>query len=297
MENKPLSTTIRPPHVAGSFYPANKENLLASVQQAFLDPGGPGHLPTLGMKSKGIFAAVVPHAGYQYSASVAAWAYAEMAAESPQAIVLLGVNHHGYGSRLALAPEKGWQTPLGISPIQHELSAHFQKFCSLSNSDAAAHQFEHSLEVQLPFIQYIYGELPILPILFGRLNAMDLFQAGRALAELSAFANVIFLASSDFSHYLPQAEANRLDRLALAEISAINPQGLLKVVNDNNITMCGVAPVAAMLFAAVEHGVQQASCLHYHTSGDVTGDKSSVVGYGAAVLYKHLEDINYNERK
>lgn len=297
MGDKSLSRNIRPPQVAGSFYPADKTKLLASLQGAFLNSNGPGYLPHSEMKPKSVFGAVVPHAGYQYSASVAAWSFAEMAAESPQAIVLLGVNHHSNGSQLALAPEKGWQTPLGVSPISHELGAQFQRDCTFASYDAAAHQFEHSLEVQLPFIQYLYGELPILPILFGRLRAMELYQVGQALAALSKTANVIFLASSDFSHYLSQAEANRLDKLALAEICAINPQGLLKVVNDNNITMCGIAPVAAMLFAAIEDGVDQANCLHYHTSGDVTGDKSSVVGYGAAVLYKNMEDINYDERK
>lgn len=285
MDSQPSLSTIRRPIVAGSFYPADKNQLLDNLKQAFLGSQGPGYLPTSRQASRGIFGAVVPHAGYHYSASAAAWAFAEMATDSPAAIILLGVNHRGIGSRLALSPEKGWQTPLGISPVSHELSARFQSLFPAARYDADSHYLEHSLEVELPFIQYIFGNVPILPLLFSRLSESELYEIGIALATLSKEANIILLSSSDFSHYISDREARRLDKIALQEIAAVNPSGLLSVVNANNISMCGVAPVIAMLYAAVEKGLNTAKILHYHTSGEVTGDTGSVVGYGTAVIY------------
>jgi hypothetical protein len=228
---------------------------------------------------------VVPHAGYAYSASGAAWAYAAMAADGrPGAAVMLGVNHRGVGAPLALSPARGWATPLGVMPVAHALSAQLQRLDEDLTLDEHAHRHEHSIEVQLPFLQILFGELPIIPISLGHASPVQLARLGHALAFLAAQHDIVCVASTDFSHYLPAREAIILDRLALQMIASIDPTGLLETVRAHHITMCGVLPVTAMLMAAQEQGIHAGQILHYHTSGDVTGEREAVVGYGTAVL-------------
>ena len=228
----------------------------------------------------------MPHAGYPYSAQCAAWAFAEVADDGrPEAAVLLGVNHRGLGAPLALSPATGWATPLGIMPVDQALGTRLRALDPAVVADARAHAQEHSLEVQVPFLQWLFQELPILPLAIGWASAQEVFRLGHALAELAREHDLLLIASTDFSHYIPQAEAEQLDKQALERIAAVDAEGLLRVVRDQGITMCGVLPVAAVLVAASLSGVQEGRILHYHTSGDVTGDRREVVGYGAVALY------------
>ena len=286
-ESQDRNTDTRPPAVAGTFYPAEAQALRHALREAFLSPFGPGFLPTVSRQPARVFGAVVPHAGYLYSAPAAAWSFAEIAAQGvPEAMILLGINHRGYGAPLALAPQQGWRTPLGVVPCSRELSEALRDACPALVYDATSHQYEHSLEVQLPFIQFLFGEMSIVPVAIGHTGVAELRQLGDALAMLSRERRVLVLASSDFSHYVSQNTAMEHDNLALDQIVAVDPEGLLRVVQHEQISMCGVFPVTAMLFAAKALALRRATCLHYHTSGDILGEYREVVGYGAAVIYR-----------
>lgn len=276
---------IRQPVVAGRFYPQQPEELRAAIAQAFLSPFGPGIFPQVSTGPRRLTGLVVPHAGYPFSAPCAAWAYAAAAQDGrPRAAVLLGVNHRGAGAPIALSPAAGWQTPLGVMPVDAALATALTAREPTVKADARAHALEHSLEVQLPFLQVLFGALPILPISIGMVTGAQMLRLGQALAEVAKQQDLLLIASTDFSHYLSQTEAERCDRLALDCIASADAEGLLRVVREQGITMCGVFPVAALLAAAAGLGIYAARILHYHTSGDVTGDRQEVVGYGAAAL-------------
>ena len=196
------------------------------------------------------------------------------------------MNHRGVGQPLALSPANGWETPLGVMPVATAVGQRLLALAPAVALDAAAHAYEHSLEVQIPFLQALFGELPILPIAMGHVPVDDVLQLGHALALLCAEYDVLIVASSDLSHYLPLREAEVLDHLALQAIGAVDAGGLLEVVTRRQISMCGVLPVTAMLAAAHALGVSEGKVLHYHTSGTITGDNQEVVGYGAAALYR-----------
>jgi hypothetical protein len=280
-----LEGGIRPPAVAGQFYPGHPDALRAAIEEAFLSPLGPGTLPVVGDGPRRMVGIVAPHAGYPYSAQGAAWGFAAAARDGrPNAAVILGVNHRGAGAPLALSPAVGWQTPLGVAPVATELGQALRDLVPALALDARPHAQEHSLEVQVPFLQYLFGELPILPIAIGTASWNMITDLGCALAQLARAQQLLIVASSDFSHYVSQPEAERLDKMALEAIAAVDAVKLLDVVRLYEITMCGVLPVSVLLTAAKVFGDVSANILHYHTSGDVTGDRWRVVGYGSAAI-------------
>jgi MEMO1 family protein len=282
----PASADIRRPAVAGRFYAGERESLRAEVEDCFVSPLGPGALPAVGSGPRRVLGIVAPHAGYLYSGAAAAWAYAEAARDGrPEVVVILGLDHRGLGAPLALSPAAAWQTPLGELPVDAGLADALMRLDPEVALDARAHVLEHSIEVQLPFLQVVYGHVPILPIGIGAVRVESVLRLGAALAEATRGRDVLMVASSDFSHYISQAEATRLDARAMERIVALDPEGLVSTVREYGISMCGVLPVAAMLAAAVKQGALEGRRLHYHTSGDVTGDEEAVVGYGALVVY------------
>ena len=286
MDNERTPAMIRPPAVAGTFYPREPEALRAALDDAFCSPLGPGSASPVA-PAREVFGLICPHAGYIYSAQAAAWAFAQLAdTETPQAVVLLGVNHRGIGAPLALSGADGWATPLGIAPIARDMTARLRELDSALLIDERAHRQEHSLEVQLPFLQARFGDISIIPIVLAAPEQQEVLRLGTALSVLAREVRLLFVASTDFSHYIPQREAEARDQRALAEIARVDARGLLAVVQRQGITMCGVLPVATLLEAARGAGITTATVLHYHTSGDVTGDHQQVVGYGAAVLYR-----------
>ncbi len=288
METGHDAQEIRQPAVAGYFYPRQPGELRAELECAFLSPLGPGAVPRVPEQgARRVFGIVVPHAGYPYSAQCAAWAYAEMARDGrPDAVVILGLTHRGLGAPLALSPAAGWQTPLGILPVDAALGARLRAVDNAVTPDARAHALEHSVEVQLPLLQFLFGEVPIVPISIGMATTHAVLRLGEALAALAREHDLLIIASTDFSHYVPHDVAERLDQLALAAITAVDPERLITEVREHAISMCGVLPVTAMLAAARASGVREGTLLHHHTSGDVAGDRQAVVGYGAVALYR-----------
>jgi AmmeMemoRadiSam system protein B len=268
---------IRRPAVAGSFYPADPDSLRSAV-----DSLAEGRTPPGSLRPRAI---LVPHAGYVYSGRIAARTYLGVAL--PGRLIVLGPNHTGRGEPIALQAAGAWSTPFGEAAIDAPLAAAILKRLPEARDDAAAHRLEHSIEVQIPFLQRWARGFRFVPICVGTHRLEALQALGRALADAVSEAGepILLVLSSDLSHYLPADEAERLDTLALERILAIDPEGLLRTVEENGITMCGMAPVVAGLEAARRLGAASSALLARGHSGETTGDMLSVVGYaGVAVL-------------
>jgi len=280
---------IRRPTQAGSFYAGDAEALKRQVESCFLHEFGPGKIPTVDVKGpRKIIGLVCPHAGYVYSGPVAANAYSELALDGkPDTVVILGPNHTGYGSALALMDEGVWRTPLGDVEVDTLVARELLRETGLVDVDELAHRFEHSIEVQLPFLQYLYGnEFKFVPVCFRLQNLASAEEVGNALAEVLAERNAVIIASSDFTHYEPQANAARKDGAALKAVEAMDAKQFLSIIESQNVTACGYGPIATLITAAEGLLAKEAKLLRYETSGDITGDKSSVVGYAAVTFRK-----------
>ena len=281
--------TIRRPNVAGQFYEADAEALRAQIKNCFLHPIGPKKLPevNLHIQPRNIVGMICPHAGYMYSGPVAASAYFELAVDGkPDTVVLLGPNHTGYGSALSLMSEGIWQTPLGNVEIDSKMANDIIHETNIIDVDELAHRYEHSLEVQLPFLQFLYGNtFKIVPICFLMQDYDSAVEVGRALEEALDATNTVVIASSDMTHYEPAKTAAAKDNAALKAITDLDAKRFYETVEKQNITACGYAPITALITYA--NGVcAKAQLLNYHNSGDITGDHSSVVGYAAVSFRK-----------
>lgn len=274
------SPKIRRPSVAGQFYPASREGLIQQIQ-GLLD-GRQGERPV-----SDCLACMLPHAGYVYSGSVAAQTVSQIKIKDK--IILLGPNHTGYGAQFSIVKEGAWQTPLGDVPIESGLAKEILKGCSYLEEDNLAHAHEHSLEVELPFLQYFNEKIAIVPIAFFPAEAQILQEIGRdiaaAIRKLNLQNSTLLVASSDMTHYEPKDQAWKKDEEAIQAILALDEERLLGVVSDLGISMCGYIAVAVMLVAAKELGAKKAELVKYMTSADVTQDTSSVVGYAGVIVY------------
>jgi MEMO1 family protein len=230
---------------------------------------------------------ICPHAGYTYSGPVAAHAFYELAQDGkPDTVVLLGPNHTGYGSALSLMREGKWRTPLGDVEVDTKLADDILRETSIVDIDETAHRYEHSLEVQLPFLQFLYGDaFKIVPICFLMQDYESAVEVGRALTEALDATNTVVIASSDMTHYEPAKAAEAKDQAALKAITALDAKGFYDTVEKLNITACGYAPITSLITYA-EGVCAKANLLSYHNSGDVSGDHSSVVGYAAVSFRK-----------
>ncbi|HEY3309381.1 MAG TPA: AmmeMemoRadiSam system protein B [Desulfuromonadaceae bacterium] len=266
----------RQPAVAGQFYTDNPSRLEKELASLII-PAPKGQT-----KAKGI---VSPHAGYIYSGAVAGQVFA--AIEIPPTVLIIGPNHHEAGVPAALYPDGEWITPLGSVAINSKLNMLILKHVPLIKSDSLAHQSEHSLEVQVPFIHHLRPDVTIsaLCVGYGDFAAVKQIGEGLAAALQDYGGEVLIVASSDMTHYESAESAQRKDELALARVLALDPEGLLQICRTERITMCGVVPTAIMLVTARELGANQASLISYATSGDVTGDNSQVVGYAGLMVW------------
>lgn len=268
---------IRLPAVAGRFYPGDVAELTRQVEKlACALVSGEKR------KARGC---LVPHAGYQYSGHVAGAVYASL--ELPKRFIILGPRHYSEGEPLAILSEGTWQTPLGEVKIDSELAAELKGACPLLREDSVAHRSEHSLEVQLPFLQRLVGEFRFVPIAVGTDRFPPLEQLGRAVAEVvkAQAEAVLVVASSDMNHYEGDAITRVKDRKALDKVLALDPRGLYDTIRREGITMCGFGPAVSMLTAARQLGATRAELVRYATSGDVTGDRDEVVGYAGIVVH------------
>ncbi len=264
---------IRYPAVAGSFYPSDPVELRRTILSLL------SKVPEA--EEKEVVGAIVPHAGYVYSGWVAAYAYRtlEKTTHPHERVVVVGPNHTGYGAPVSVFPRGEWVTPLGPVAVDEEIAKQIVERSS-AEFDTDAHIFEHSVEVQLPFLQTIYPSFSFVPIVM----LDQSYDAAKELAEALP-PDVVLIASSDFSHYVPADVAKRLDMLVIEKIRALDAQGIERVVREHRISVCGYGPIMTLVEWAKAQNAR-AEVLKYATSGDVTGDYSNVVAYAAIVFVR-----------
>lgn len=267
---------IRLPAVAGQFYPAGKDQLAALLAALMPDIAEADRQDCL--------AVIAPHAGYIYSGAVAGETFAGV--NIPEDVIILGPNHHGHGAPLALMTEGQWDMPLGPVAMNPELAALILKHAETVVADGAAHRLEHSLEVQVPFLQTRQPQLRIAPIVVSSLPYETCRATGVAIAgAIREFARpVLIVASTDMTHYESRQAATAKDHLALARIIDLDPAGLYETVIGRRISMCGIMPTTIALVAAIELGASQAELVRYSDSGETSGDTGQVVGYAGLVV-------------
>lgn len=278
---------MRQPAVAGQFYEGAREGLLKQIEWCYRHPVGPGKVPEVGKGPRRLVGLVSPHAGYMYSGPVAAHGFVEVAAEgSPESFVILGPNHHGLGSGVSLRSSGKWRTPLGEVTVDGSLAREILKHSDLIDDEEEAHLHEHSIEVQLPFLQHLFGEFRFVPICMMMQDWRTALEVGRAVGEACSGKDVLVIASTDFTHYESHERAVSRDRRAIEKILKLDGRGLVEVVEEEGISMCGYGPVAAMLEAARRMGATSARLLKYATSGDTSGFKGEVVGYASIGVFR-----------
>jgi AmmeMemoRadiSam system protein B len=279
---------VRYPSQAGTFYHASASDLEDQIQGCFLHRLGPGRTPQEGVRRpRSIVAALAPHAGYMYSGPTAAHLYLELAEEEkPETVIILGPNHTGLGSAVSTEAEGAWRTPLGDVQIDSDSAKRVVAASQIIDVDDSAHRYEHSIEVQLPFLQFIYGEFKFVPICMMMQDLETSREIGQAIAEAASGRSCLVIASSDLTHHESQASANRKDRMVIDAALAMDEGKLQAVVERNRISMCGYGPVSTAIVAARLMGAGTARLLSYKTSGDITGDTSYVVGYASMVFSK-----------
>jgi AmmeMemoRadiSam system protein B len=274
------------PVVAGRFYEGKEDLLRKRIENCFLGKLGPGRLPEGDPgTNRNLKAVISPHAGYMYSGQPAAHSYLNLFEDGrPDHIVILGPNHTGMGARLAVCNDD-WETPLGKALFDSGLGAAIVQENEYASNDCIAHSNEHSIEVQVPFLQYIFGpDVNIIPICISDQSYSVCESIGMTLAKLAENEDILVVASSDFTHFESAQSAKLKDNQAMEYLELMDPEGFLNFVQGHRISICGAGPIAATLVFAKERGASFFNLLKYTTSGDVSGDNNSVVAYVAATF-------------
>jgi len=266
---------VRPPAVAGRFYPDDPAELTRQIA---------GFVPSVEEPLRPALACLLPHAGYRYSGHVAGAVYARL--KLPRRFLLLGPRHFPRGKPQAILSEGAWETPLGRAEIDSELARDLKGAYPELCEDSVAHQTEHALEVQLPFLQSLAGDFRFVPIGLGPTDYAQLESLGHAMAKVLRPQRdpVLMIASSDMNHYESDEITRHKDGLAIERVLALDAAGLFDVVRREEITMCGFGPAVSILTAARLLGATRATLVRYATSGDINGDRNEVVGYAGVIV-------------
>jgi AmmeMemoRadiSam system protein B len=277
---------VRPSPIAGQWYPGDPKRLSMSVDEYIHD----AKLPKLEGEVVGI---VTPHAGHLYSGPVAGYAFATLQGLKPELVAVISPMHYPYNEPYLTTAHEAYETPLGIVPVDIDA---VQKLNKLLENETGfgltrvRHDREHSLEIELPFLQRVMQhEFKLLPVMVREQSRRGAHLLGKCLAETLQERNALLVASTDLSHFYPQEVANELDSVMLECIEAFDPDGVIKAEEEGRGFACGRGALSAMLWAAKDLGANTVKVLYHATSGDVTGDMSQVVGYGAAVILRQTE--------
>ncbi len=275
---------VRHPSQAGTFYAGSAATLRSEVESCFKHKYGPGRTPKVKKdKPRKIVGLVVPHAGYMYSGHIAAHSYLTLGSDgTPKTVVLLGPNHTGLGSGISISTEGAWRTPLGDVAIDSDVANQIWRTSEIIDVDEEAHRFEHSIEVQLPFLQYLYGcSFKFVPICFMMQDLETCKEVGKAIGSIGKDHSPVVIASTDLTHYESSQVAQQKDSMVIEAIIDLDEDRLYEAVISQNISMCGYGPVISAIVAAKELGSEAARLLSYGTSGDISGDRDAVVGYAS----------------
>lgn len=265
---------IRQAKVAGQFYSGSKETLSAEVASLVKE----------GARKEKAIAIMCPHAGYIYSGAVAGAVYSQL--DFPDTLILIGPNHTGLGARFSIMASGRWEIPTGNFDTDEETATKLLELCPMLTDEPQAHLFEHSLEVQLPFIAHFSSSAKIVPIVVMGASLDECRHLGQSMASAIGRVkkSVTIVTSSDMSHYISDTDARHKDNMAIDKILALDPEGLYDVAKRERITMCGLLPATAMLYAAKALGAKSAELVKYATSAEVSGDYGHVVGYAGVVI-------------
>ena len=269
-----MNTVVRSPAVAGRFYPEDEDTLRETVRNLSSGAATP---------RKKVLAAVSPHAGYIYSGAIAGETLGSI--EIPETVILLGPNHTGKGKAISLSTAT-WRMPMGEVPVDEAFIEDLLQETEYVDKDELAHQFEHCLEVQIPFLQMAQPKLSIVPISFSHISYELIDEVALALVEViqRSDKDVLIVASSDMTHYEPREIADKKDHYVLKKLADMDPAVLCRAVTRHQISMCGLTPVAVALIAAIELGATKTELIRYGDSGEVTGDTEQVVGYAGVLI-------------
>lgn len=264
----------RMPAVAGQFYQGSSSRLKSQVEQYILN----------GIPKEKVIGIISPHAGLIYSGQVAGAVYSSI--EFPDTFILIGPNHTGHGASVSIMASGSWEIPMCTFLINEALSKSIIDKIPYAEDDSMAHRFEHSLEVQLPFIAYFSDSVRIVPISVMKASLNECKEIGKGIAEAikESGIDIVMVASSDMSHYVPDGIARKLDSLAINNVISLDPEGLYNTVRKESISMCGYIPATIMLYAAKELGAKEAKLIKYTTSAEVSGDYEHVVGYAGVIV-------------
>jgi len=270
---------IRESVIAGSWYPGDPQRLTQDIK------GYLQRVPPQQLEGEPI-AVIAPHAGYIYSGQVAAYAYKLVEGTRYDLVAVVAPSHRAYFKGASVYARGGYRTPLGVVPIAEGVADELMKHSALITFVPQAHAQEHSLEIQLPFLQVVLGDFKLLPIVVGEKDLYTCEEISKALVKVLRGKKVLLVASTDLSHFHPYGKAVELDQVVLGCVEEFDPEGLSKALHQGRCEACGGGPTVAVMLAAQALGADSARVLKYANSGDVTGDQSSVVGYMAAVLYR-----------
>lgn len=270
---------IRKSIIAGSWYPGNPAVLKSEIAAYFQN------VPDREL-SGNVVGVIAPHAGYVYSGQVAAYAYKLIHHNKYDAVILVGPSHRVAFRGVSIYSEGAYETPLGVIPINEKLADEIKNISRIIVNFPAAHVQEHSLEIQLPFLQVALGDFSFVPLVMGEQNAETCYELADVISQVARERNLLIVASSDLSHFYDYEKANQLDGRILQYIQDDNVDGLLDDLIHDKVEACGGGPMVVLMMAANKLGAGHSLLLKYLNSGDVTGDKNSVVGYASAVYYR-----------
>lgn len=275
---------IRTPAVAGMFYPKTQQELRSTIRDCFLHSFGPGKLPPLS-DSKNIIGVICPHAGYMYSGPIAAYSYYAISSLKPDLVVIIGPNHWGIGCNIASMKDGLWRTPLGDVEVDTDAAVEINKVTKNIELDFFSHTRDHSLEVQIPMLQEIYfHKFKILPIILIDQSYNATIEIGMSVSKIAKNKKTVIIGSSDFTHYEENEFAHKQDKSLIEPILEMDVNEFYNILQKNQISACGYGAIASTMIACKELGATRGTLEKYATSGDVTGERNSVVGYASIVF-------------
>ena len=275
---------IRTPAVSGTFYPENEKKLKNLIHECFMHPIGPGKTSPTDSNEK-IYGVICPHAGFVYSGPVACHSFYSISASTSNLAIIVGPNHYGIGQNVASMIDVSWKTPLGLAEVDSNSVLELREYLDILEIDSFSHSKEHSIEVQIPMLQEVFShEMKILPISLINQEQKTATLVGSAIAKIAQKKDALLIGSSDFTHYEENGFAHRQDLALIDPILKLDVDEFYKILYERKVTACGFGAIASIMTACKELGATQGKLLKYATSGDVSGDKSSVVGYASIIF-------------
>nr|AIF18565.1 putative dioxygenase [uncultured marine thaumarchaeote KM3_83_E04] len=275
---------VRTPAVSGTFYPDDENELRSLIDDCFMHPIGPGKIPPTNSEQK-IYGVICPHAGFVYSGPVACHSFYSISSSASKLAIITGPNHYGVGQSIASMIDASWKTPLGLVEVDSESALELRDGLDILELDSFSHSKEHSIEVQVPMLQETFShEMKILPISLINQEQKTATKVGSAIAKIAQKKDALLIGSSDFTHYEENEFAHRQDLALIDPILKLDVDEFYKILYERHVTACGFGAIASTMIACKELGATEGKLLKYATSGDVSGDKSSVVGYASIIF-------------